>query len=92
MRFNGKEGIGSNPSKATSQPFLDGFEPLKTGVFEPDFNGVAFETLFTILCLCNEAWPDIEKTDSEREEFPLSSTKRGNLGSSEPLSREVPIL
>ena len=90
-----EKAMGSNPSKAASQLLSDYlevgsnyvFEPLKKGVFEPDFNPIEFERFVTILypdtrVRC-ETHPDIEilspVMETKRECVPVSVFENGEL-------------
>ena len=95
QKKSGNSAIGPNPSKATSQLLSDYlelgqnnvFEPLKRGVFEPDFNPIDFERIVSILCqetrVCFAAYPDIEiltpEKESKQESIPVLVSENGEL-------------
>lgn len=90
-----EEQDGSNPSRATSQLLSDYlgvgqtsvFEPLKRGIFEPDFSPLQFEQLTTILYpetrVRFEGHPDIQILSPDfgvkRECIPVFVPQNGEL-------------
>ena len=87
--------MGSNPSEATRQTLVDYlgivqnnvFEPLKTGIFEPDFDPLEFERKATVLfdgtrVRC-DTYPDIgiltPEKESKQEMTPVLASKNGEL-------------